>query len=324
MWNRLTSRSGRTNGTNGTAHTEGVKLTKAHRKALEALEKEVAKVAVKAAKVAVKAAKAAAKAAKNKSGDESTRTTTRRLSHHHSCREEMMMSSDVTKNTFVDRRFQTGLPSKDSRTAPSQLDWGAAFGENSTASAPLWYHGRTSRSDAEKSLAAAPPSSYLVRKADVINGRASLSLAPLSHTYSLSLRVPENTRWSGVTVKHYRILQDQASGWFELKNSILSRPRFPRIQKLVAAFGSCAPSRTDGVLLTFPCQIAENSIGMYTTDIPEQGEAAAPPDFVQIDPAKSKADSQSSASSELRGGERRVGIATFVVKGATTVDECSC
>jgi hypothetical protein len=287
-------------------------LTKAHRKALKALEKEVAKVAVKAAKVAAKAAKAAAKAAKNKSGDESTRTTTRGLSHH---REEMMMSSDVTKNTFVDRRFQTGIPSKDSRTAPSRLDWGAAFDENSTASAPLWYHGRTSRSDAEKSLAAAPPSSYLVRKADVINGRASLSLAPLSHMYSLSLRVPENTRWSGVTVKHYRILQHQASGWFELENSSLSRPRFPTIQKLVAAFGSCAPSRTDGILLTFPCQTAENSIGMYTTDIPEQGEAAAPPDIVQIDPAKSKADSQSSASSE---------IATFVVKGATTVDECSC
>jgi hypothetical protein len=124
---------------------------------------------------------------------------------------------------------------------------------------PVWYHTRSSRVIAETDLAAAPTGAYLVRKADsnVSSSTGAAAVAVRSHLYSLSVRVPEDARRAGTTVKHYQIHQHNPTGWFELANSLPRRPQFPDIRSLILSFGTIPPSRTDGVVLSSPCQSAD-------------------------------------------------------------------
>jgi hypothetical protein len=116
---------------------------------------------------------------------------------------------------------------------------------------PTWYHKNVSRFVAEMILATATPGAFLVRDAtDKVSSFGGL----YQHLCSLSIRVPEDFRRPGNIVKHYRIRQYQSDGWLELENGMRNRPQFPTIQSLVTFFGVCPPSRTDGVLLSFPCR----------------------------------------------------------------------
>jgi hypothetical protein len=112
----------------------------------------------------------------------------------------------------------------------------------------------------------------LVRKAGIDNFGAGQELALITHVCSLSIRVPMDTRRAKTIVKHYRIDQERSSRLFELANAMpkTNRLQFPTIQALVSFFETCPPSRTDGILLAFPCS-------SVTTDVAEYAQLRASP-----------------------------------------------
>jgi hypothetical protein len=163
------------------------------------------------------------------------------------------------------------------------------------SSVPKWYHAHASRFTAEEALATATTGTYLVRKASIDNFGAKQELA-LSHVCSLSIRVPMDARWAKTIVKHYRIDQDRSSRMFELANAMpmSNRLQFPTIQALVSFFETCPPSRTDGILLAFPCS-------SIATDVAEYAQlTASPPNIWALQKARQIA---SIARAKLQGSE---------------------
>lgn len=148
-----------------------------------------------------------------------------------------------------------------------------ALGEPS----PVWYHEHSSRPIAEAALADAPHGMFLVRATDSNSIAATRSSTRAMHVCSLSVRVPEDPRWNGAGVKHYRIEQHPGSKQFALATNSPGRPRFAHITALIRHYGTEPPSLTDGVLLTFPCPSTATDVSGYSLlrESPPNREALA-------------------------------------------------